>query len=448
MEPFTTRQGSEELRSGVVAELRKLGSVQLALKESAADLVLGGGGEVWVRGYSTLNPRAPRYPRNGKPVYGGFLSVELRDKQGETLWSYLVTPNTATDDIYGNLSKQISKQVAKAVQQGFPKPSRPVAAPGHGTVELKGAGATFPYPLYTKWFANYHRTNPDVELIYEPVGSEAGIRRLLAGEVDFGASDSPDAIHLLAPGQEDKFVLFPSAVGAVVPIMNLPGVSGDIDFTPAILVGIYLGKIKKWNDPALRAANPKLHLPDLDITVIHRRDGSGTSYVWTDFLAQTSAEWKAKVGTGMNPAWPVGRSGVGNEGVATEVKEFGGAIGYVEFTYAVQNHLNFGKVRNQEGEFVGASLDSIAAAARRAVGPNGVMTASIVNAPGPGAYPISSFTWLVVPAHPAEPAKRRAMAAFLRWATGPGQRQAAALGYLALPKEVVAKVEADIARLE
>ncbi|HXB72011.1 MAG TPA: phosphate ABC transporter substrate-binding protein PstS [Candidatus Acidoferrales bacterium] len=315
------------------------------------------------------------------------------------------------------------------------------------TTILKGAGATFPYPVYAKWFTNYRRENPNLEITYDPIGSEAGVRRLLAGGVDFGASDSPEAIRQLAPTEEDKYLLFPSVVGAVVPIVNLPGLTSVIAFTPEALAGIYLGKIKKWNDPVLRQANSGRRLPDLDIVVVHRADGSGTSYAWTDYLSKTNPAWKAQVGSGLAPIWPIGRAANGNEGVARLVKELGGSIGYVEFIYALQNHLSFGKVRNRNGEFVGASLESIGVAASQSFDIGDDFKISIVNPPGTGAYPIGSFTWLIVPAHIADDGKRDAITSFLQWMLGPGQTQAAALGYLALPKDLVSRELAAIGRI-
>ena len=269
------------------------------------------------------------------------------------------------------------------------------------------------------------------------MGSETGIRELLAGKADFGATDSPEAIRDLAPKEQARFQLFPSVVGAVVPIVNLPGISGDIALTPEALAGIYLGKIKKWDDPALKRSNKGIRLPNLDIVVVHRADGSGTSYAWTDYLSRTNAEWKAEVGTGMAPNWPIGKAANGNDGVAKLVKEFGGSIGYVEFIYALQNHMSFASVRNQNGEFVAASLESMAVSASEAVKMSDDFKVSIVNAPGPGAYPIASFTWLVIPVQPASSDKRHALESFLNWMLGPGQTQAAALGYLALPENLV-----------
>jgi phosphate transport system substrate-binding protein len=323
----------------------------------------------------------------------------------------------------------------------------PSAAPAQTVTTVTGAGATFPYPIYAKWFENYRRQVPNVEFKYDAVGSQAGIRRLLQKDVDFGASDNPEILHELAPNDEQNYLFFPSVVGAVVPIVNLPGFGNDVDFTPAALAGIYLGTIKKWNDPVLLQANRGRRLPNLDIVVVHRDDGSGTSYAWTDYLSKTSPEWKSRAGAGLTPKWPVGRGATGNDGVAKLVKELGGAIGYVEFIYALQNHLSFGKVRNQKGEFVAASLESIGAAATHAMEPGSDFKVSIADAPGAGSYPIASFTWLVLPVYIPDGAKRIAMVDFLKWMLGPGQRQAAALGYLALPNGLVAREAAALAEI-
>ncbi len=446
VEPLTTREGSEKLRENVTAELRKQHSVLVVETESAADLILGGGGEVWVKGYRSLNPRSGRLPSDGTAVYGGYLSVELRNKQGETLWSDLVTPGTESEDVYKDLAKRIGNHVGEQMGQGgAPTRTAPLSEP---KTLLQGAGATFPYPVYAKWITNYRRRHPNLDIRYDAIGSEAGVRKLLSGEVDFGASDSPEVIGELAPSAEGKYLLFPTVVGAVVPIVNLPGLVGEISFTPEALAGIYLGRIKKWNDPVLIQANRGVRLPDLDIVVVHRSDGSGTSYAWTDYLSQTSPPWKSEIGAGLSPRWPTGRAAEGNDGVAKTVKELGGSIGYVEFMYALQNHLSYGKVRNSRGQFVEAGLASIAAAVQQMMALSDDLKVSLANAPGAGTYPISSFTWLVVPAHIADDAKRNAMADFLRWILGPGQAQAAALGYLELPKDLVDRELAAIARMK
>jgi phosphate ABC transporter phosphate-binding protein len=446
VEAFATKTGAEKLREDMTAELRKLASVSLVPDQSKADLVLGGGGEIWVRGYRSFSPRSHmKLPTNGTPIYGGYLSVELKNKLGVTVWSYLVTPGTPSEDISKELSKRIARHLADALDQV--ETPRPAAPPARPTIALNGAGATFPYPVYQKWFINFQTEDPGTQITYEPIGSDAGVHKLLAGAVDFGASEDPEAVREFAPADESKYLIFPSVVGAVVPIVNVPGVPQDIAFTPEALAGIFLGKITKWNDPILQRVNRHLHLPDLDIVVVHRADGSGTSYAWTDYLSKTSPQWKTEVGCSLVPKWPTGRPATGNDGVAKLVKELGGSIGYVEFIYALQNHLSYGRVRNRNGEFVGANLESIEAAVGYASQIGDDFKATIVDAPGEGSYPIASFTWIVVPTHIADDAKRSAIIAFLRWMLGPGQRQAAALGYLALPREVVAKEEDAIARI-
>lgn len=445
VEPFATKADAEKLRDAIILQLRKLSSVSLVPDEANADLVLGGGGEIWIRGYRSFSPRSHiKTESNGIPIYGGFLSVELKNRKGVTVWSYLATPGPASDDVSKDISKRIAKHLAEALTESEIRTTISARRP---SITLNGAGATFPYPVYQKWFVNFQIEDPGMAINYDAIGSEAGIRKLLAGSIDFGASDNPEAIHQLAPGDESRYLLFPSVVGAVVPIVNLPGVPESIAFTPEALAGIFLGKITKWNDPILKRANRGLHLPDLDITVIHRADGSGTSYAWTDYLSRTSPEWKAEVGSSLMPKWPTGRAATGNDGVAKLVKELGGSIGYVEFIYALENHLSYGSIRNQNGEFVEASLESIAAAVSHSPDIRDDFKGSIVNAPGEGAYPIASFTWLVVPSHIGDDAKRSAITAFLNWILGPGQRQAAALGYLALPQEIVAREEAAIAEI-
>jgi phosphate transport system substrate-binding protein len=354
------------------------------MEESAADLILGGGGEIWIRGYCSFSPRSHmKLPTNGTPIYGGYLSVALRNKAGQTLWSYLAMLKTGSGKIPKDLSNRIVKHIGEGLNQAEASTAAE-ASPGP-SVALSGAGATFPYPVYQKWFTNFRMDHPETQIRYDSIGSEAGIRKLLAGGVDFGASDNRVAIREIAPGEESKYLFFPSVVGAVVPIVNLPGLPADIAFTPEALAGIFLGKITKRNDPILRAANRGINLPGLDIVVVHRADGSGTSYAWTSFLSKTSPEWNSEVGSSLAPNWPIGRAATGNDGVAKLVKEVGGSIGYVEYIYALQNHLGYEKVRNQNGEFVEASLESIAAAANHGADVPNDLKLSLVNAPGAGA---------------------------------------------------------------
>jgi phosphate transport system substrate-binding protein len=324
----------------------------------------------------------------------------------------------------------------------------PSAAAAQSTIALKGAGATFPAPIYAKWIANYARREPTVAITYDAIGSEGGVRRLLAGAVDFGACDHPEVLRGLREGNDnrDMYLLVPTVIGAVVPIVNLPGVANDVVLTPDVLSAIYLGDITKWSDPRIRQANHRLRLPDASIVVVHRAEGSGTSYTWTDYLSKTDAQWRSRVGVALSPNWPVGRAASGNDGVAKAVAETAGAIGYVQFIYAVQAHLSYARVRNRRGETVTASLESIRAAADSA-DLDFERNPSIVDAPGAGAYPIASFTWLVVPAPITDAGKRTALVAFLQWMLTSGQRQAAALGYLPLPTHVITKASTIVAQI-
>ena len=314
-----------------------------------------------------------------------------------------------------------------------------VAAQPAGTILLNAAGATFPYPIYSKWFDVYHQKDPNVQINYQSIGSGGGIRQLLAGTVDFGASDGPMSDDQL---KEAKFKIlhFPTVLGAVIPIYNVAGVSGELNFTQKALAGIYLGTITKWNDPEIAGANSGVNLPAADIVVVHRADGSGTSYIFTDFLAKASDDWKNKVGKGTSVQWPVGLGGKGNEGVSGLVKQTPGSIGYVELIYAVQNGITFGKVQNASGKFVKADLAGVtAAAAAAAKDMPDDFRVSITNEPGPTVYPISSFTWLLIPAQISDAAKRDAIKGFLKWMLTEGQGYNEGLAYARLPKPVVEK---------
>jgi phosphate transport system substrate-binding protein len=313
---------------------------------------------------------------------------------------------------------------------------------------LNAAGATFPYPIYSKWFDVYHTAHPNVQINYQSIGSGGGIRQLQAGTVDFGASDGPMSDEQLAQSKF-KILHFPTVLGAVVPTYNVAGASGEINFTQKALAGIYLGQITKWNDPEIAKANPGVKLPGDDIVVVHRSDGSGTSYIFTDFLSKASDDWKNKVGRGTSVNWPVGLGGKGNEGVTGLVKQTPDSIGYIELIYAVQNNIPYGKVQNAAGKFVKADLTGVTAAAASAAKdmPNDFRV-SITNAPGPTVYPISSFTWLLIPAQIQDAAKREAIKDFLKWMLGPGQGYNEGLTYAQLPKPVVAKELKAIALIQ
>ncbi len=321
-------------------------------------------------------------------------------------------------------------------------------AQGSGSALINGAGATFPYPIYSKWFDEYHKAHPDIQINYQSVGSGAGIRQLLSGTVDFGASDGPMSDEQLAQAKI-KVLHFPTVLGADLPTYNIPGVSAELKFTPETLAGIFLGTITKWNDPAIARDNPGVNLPAKDIVVVHRSDGSGTTYIWTDYLSKVSETWKTKVGKGTSVNWPVGLGGKGNEGVAGLIKQTPNSIGYVELIYAVQNKLPYGRVRNAAGNFIQADLSSVsAAAAAAAKSMPDDFRVSITNAEGKNAYPISSFTWLLVPARIQDPRKSEAITGFLRWMLKDGQKYADPLAYAPLPREVIEKEIKAIAQVQ
>ncbi len=312
-----------------------------------------------------------------------------------------------------------------------------------GALLINGAGATFPYPIYSKWFDEYHKAHGNIEINYQSVGSGAGIKQVTEATVDFGASDGPMNDEQLKAYQDkhgSAILHFPTVLGAAVPTYNVPGVNAALNFTPDALAGIFLGRVTKWNDPLIAGANKGVTLPSNDIVVVHRSDGSGTTYIWTDYLSKVSDDWKNKVGKGTSVNWPAGLGGKGNEGVTGLVKQTPNAIGYVELIYAAQNKIDYGTVKNSSGAFIKADLAGVSAAAAGAAKtmPDDFRV-SITNAPGKTAYPISSFTWLLIPAKFSDSTKRDAMKDFLKWALTDGQNSAEALSYAKLPKEVVAK---------
>jgi phosphate transport system substrate-binding protein len=307
---------------------------------------------------------------------------------------------------------------------------------------INGAGATFPNPIYSKWFDEFHK-NSGAQINYQSVGSGAGIKQVTDGTVDFGASDGPmndDQLKAYRAKNGAGILHFPTVLGAAVPTYNIPGVTGALNFTPEALAGIFLGRIARWNDPAIANANKGVNLPANDITVIHRSDGSGTTYIWTDYLSKVSSEWKDKVGKGTSVNWPVGLGAKGNEGVTGMIKQTPNSIGYVELIYAAQNKTPYGSVKNAAGTFVKADLESVSEAAAGAVKtmPEDFRV-SITNAPGKNAYPVSSFTWLLIPEKFKDTTKRDTLKNFVKWAITDGQGYAESLSYAKLPKEVVDK---------
>src|SRR6266545_112121 len=323
------------------------------------------------------------------------------------------------------------------------------ALPGQGSAtseggggQINGAGATFPYPIYSKWFSEYAKSHPDVRINYQSIGSGGGIRQLTAQTVFFGATDGPMTDDQLrtAPG---PILHLPTVLGAVVPVYNVPGLTGDLKFSGPLLADIYLGKVKKWNDAAITRENPGAKLPATDIAVAHRSDGSGTTYIWVDYLSKISPEFKDKVGVATSVNWPVGVGGKGNEGVAGVVKQTPGAIGYVELIYALQNHIPYGAVKNKAGTYLKASLESVtAAAAASATSMPADFRVSITDADGKDAYPIASYTWILLYQSPTDKDKARKMVAFMRWAITEGEAFTKDLGYAPLPDSVV-KLEQD-----
>ena len=313
---------------------------------------------------------------------------------------------------------------------------------------INGAGATFPNPIYSKWFAEYNKLHPNVQINYQSIGSGGGIQQITKETVFFGASDGPMTDEQLkaAPG---PILHFPTVLGAVVPVYNITGVSSDLKFTGPVLADIYLGKITKWNDPAIVKLNPGAKLPATDITVVHRSDGSGTTYIWVDYLSKLSPEFQSKVGVKTSVNWPTGVGGKGNEGVSGLVTQTPGAIGYVELIYALQNKISYGSVQNAAGEFVKASVQSVTAAAAGAAAKMPAdFRVSITNAPGPGVYPISSFTWLLLYENPKDKAQGKMMTDFMKWALTDGQKYCAELGYAPLPSNVVKMEMAALAKIK
>jgi len=312
-----------------------------------------------------------------------------------------------------------------------------VAGVAAQTLQINGAGATFPAPIYTKWFSEYNKLHGNVEINYQPLGSGAGIRQVTNQTVFFGASDGPmnnDQLQA-APG---RILHFPTVLGAVVPVYNIPGVNTELKFTGPVLADIFLGKVTKWNDPALMKLNPGVKLPGTDITVVHRSDASGTTYIWADYFAKVSPEWKTKVGVNTSVNWPTGVGGKGSEGVTGVVTQTPGSISYVELVYALQNKISYGSVQNMAGEFTKGSVQSVTAAAASAASQMPAdFRVSITNAPGNGVYPISSFTWLLLYENPKDKGQSKAMVDFVKWALTDGQKFCADLGYAPLPEGVV-----------
>jgi phosphate transport system substrate-binding protein len=313
--------------------------------------------------------------------------------------------------------------------------------------KINGAGATFPYPIYSKWFSEYSSQHSGVEINYQSIGSGGGIRQVTSGVVDFGASDGPMTDEQLKASKV-KIIHIPTVLGAVVPIYNLPGVSTELKFSPDVLADIYLGKISNWSDARIAKDNPGVKLPNTDIIVVHRSDGSGTTYIFTDYLSKVSSDWKNSVGKNSAVPWPKGIGGKGNENVASMVRQMPGAIGYVELIYALQNKISFGYIKNVAGNWVKGSVEGVTEAAASVKQMPADYRVSITNAPGANAYPISSFTWLLIPVPPKDATNGKVIKDFLGWMLDHGQSETSALYYAPLPKAVSDKVRATVNQLQ
>lgn len=447
VESFGQDDAGGKLRERMIKQLRKKGKLEVAATPKEADAVIKGSVSIWVTGYFSTNARVPSNMR--QPYLHGFLSVEIVGRDNEPLWSYLVTPSkfrggSITDDLADQLVAKLS-QALKEKRENAPES---LVSGRVAEMNLHGAGATFPAPIYQKWFESFEERNPKAHITYNAVGSDGGLRKLADGKADFAASDWPVSQEKL-PEFKTSLLHFPTVMGAVVPIYNIKGVEEGLNFTPEALAGIYSGRIKNWSDSNIRGPNRNVLLPSGEIVVIHRSDGSGTTFVWTDYLSKVSPEWKSAVGAGTAVNLPVGIGGEGNEGVAAMVQQTPNSIGYVELVYALRHQLNFGAVRNAAGEFVRADLTSVSAAASGAAG---AMTSdfrvSITNATGKGAYPIASFTWWVLPAEMGGAEKKPAFLELLQWMLTYGQKECSALGYAPLPREIANRELQFLARLK
>ena len=443
VEPFRGKRGAEEIRGEVIGRLKHDSALTVVDSASQSDAVLKGNGEIWISGYIGNNPRAQGSSRN--PIYSGYLSLTLEGGNAQPLWSYLVTPagslsGVITSDLAGHGAKLLLTAVAHDRESRAPSANSSIPDASASQRSLTGAGATFPAPLYQTWIESFHQIHPEIRISYDAVGSDEGMRRLIGKQVDFAASE----VASLPQGTEVQ--RFATVLGAVVPIYNLRGVDRGLRFTPEILAQIYLGKIGRWDDPQIRAANRGVSLPNSPIVVVHRSDGSGTTYAFTDFLSKTSPGWKAAAGVGSTVNWPTGTGAARNDGVASLVQQTPNSIGYVELTYAIQQELSFGEVRNSAGVYVTAGLESLAAAAQSATATPGA-TSSITDAPGKNSYPIATFTWIVVP-DPVPAGERNAVAQMLQWMLTSGQKQSSALGYAPLPHELASRELGSLAGLK
>ncbi|MGC2292523.1 MAG: phosphate ABC transporter substrate-binding protein PstS [Candidatus Acidiferrales bacterium] len=446
VESFGTDDAANKLHEAMIKQLRKHTKLEVVTAPNGADAIIKGSASIWVSGYVSADARSSANSR--QPVLRGFLSVEVIGKAGQPLWSYLATPSKfRVESITSDLAEETVARLVTALGQQEKLQVSPLATPSSQTT-INAAGATFPVPLYQKWFESFQERYPQTPVTYNAVGSEAGLRLLEQHKVDFAASDVPLSEQQVSESKAG-LLQFATVAGAVVPIYNLKGIVRTINFTAEALADIYLGKIKSWNDPRIQQSNKNTRLPDANITFVHRSDGSGTTVLWTHYLSTMSPEWKSAVGEGMTVNWPAGAVAEGNEAVAALVQKTPNSIGYVELVYALRHQLNFGAVRNAAGAFVLADLASVTVAAKSAAGSlSPERGLPITNALGKGAYPISTFTWWVFPRDFGGAEKKLAILQLLQWMLTAGQNQCSALGYVPLPREIANRELQSLAKLK
>jgi phosphate transport system substrate-binding protein len=428
---FSGGTKAAQFRQSFVNQLSKARRFQIVQSPSQADAVVTGMGQAWVRGHVAVNPKTPAYRQ---AVYTGYLSLSVSTTGGQPLWSWLVTPSKL---VWTNIIDDLAGNAVRKLIEAADSPNTPSAyqAPSGTLAEtsLTAAGSTFAAPLYLKWFEDFEQHHPGVHIHYSPTGSQLGVEQLAKGGLDFAGSDVAPEVVIGSDGAS-HLRRIATVLGAVVPIYNLRGVTHDLHFTPETLADIYLGRVRRWNDPEILRSNKGVSLRDEPIVVIHRSDGSGTTWVWSDFLSKNNSSWSSSVGRGTVLEWPIGIGAEHNEGVSDAVRQTPNSIGYVEMTFAIQNELTYAAVRNKAGNFIHADLDSILNAAKTLSDNGGAE--SITDSSGKFAYPIAAFTWLVIPAHIADPAKRAALVELLRWILTSGQAECSALGYVPIPHEL------------
>lgn len=434
MGSFGAYQGSTELRDSLARSLAKKDTFQIVSSPAAADAIVEGLGELWIRSYHTLSPRARANTDAAEPVYTGYLSVRLRGKSDEILWSYFADPpRVSVHDLKRDLVTEVTDRLKLDRDHETAPPALPPPASDFA-VTLSGGGSTFAAPLYKEWFTSFHARRPSWTFFYSPLSSQGGLDELSAGKLDFSGTDIPP--EALDERLRTSNGFFPSVGGAVVIVYNLPGFGGELRLTADVISGLFSGSITRWSDSRLRVLNPSANLPDMPVRIFHREPGSGTTFALVDYLAKAGTAWGKSVPVKWQPEWPVGEGIGGNDRLAQTVVSTPYSLGYIEFIYAFEHHLTFASVKNRAGRFVPADLLSIMAAANQAGDQPEDSQLSIVNSPEPSAYPISTLTWIAAP-RVLPPDKKEAITTFLEWMLTAGQRQCSGLGYAPLPRNLL-----------